>query len=504
MDDASGTSGKSKTSLLVNWIVSTRVWRSVVRHGAPDNDLDRMQAVFTNFFLHIMPARVNVHTLRPTATFGLGVIALFLFFILIITGVLLMFYYVPSVDRAYNDMKDLQFVVSYGIILRNMHRWAAHGMVAAVFIHMCRVFYTGSYKPPREFNWVLGVILWVLTMFLSFTGYLLPWDQLAFWAITVGSSIAAYPPLMGDTIRFMLLGGQEVGQGALLRFYVLHVAILPIVISLVLAVHLWRVRKDGGLARPRESAVGAQPTTAVASGDWDRGKTYGLMALARGVTPVVGTQAPEEEVTAWPHLTFRLLVIFVATLTVVTAVSLMFDAPLEEIANPTHPPNPSKAPWYFLGLQELVSYSALVGGVVVPGLAVLGLMLIPYIDYSPEAEGVWFSSERGRKLAWKCGLAWAASVPVLIIINAQFGLRILWAKAPQIMVDIVNPASFLLVGMAIFSSTVVRRTKSRRMGAIALFSSFLGALIVLTIIGTFFRGANWAFVVPWAQTGAGH
>jgi quinol-cytochrome oxidoreductase complex cytochrome b subunit len=228
------------------------------------------------------------------------------------------------------------------------------------------------------------------------------------------------------------------------------------------------------------------------------------MALARGVTPVVGTQAPEEEVTAWPHLTFRLLVLFVGTLAVITGISLLFDAPLEEIANPTHPPNPSKAPWYFLGLQELVSYSALVGGVVVPTLAVLGLMVIPYIDYSPDSEGVWFSSDAGKKLAWKSAVGGALSVPILMALNAYFGIRILWNSAPQFMVDIVNPATILLIGMALFSSGVVRRTRSRRLGAIALFSGFLGALIVLTIIGTFFRGANWAFVFPWDQVGGHH
>jgi len=478
------------------------VWRSIFRHGFPDNDLDRMQAVFTNLFLHVLPARVHVHALRPTATLGLGVIALFLFFILVVTGVLLMFYYVPSVDRAYNDMKDLQYVVSYGVILRNMHRWAAHGMVAAVFLHMCRVFYMGSYKPPREFNWVLGVVLWLLTMFLSFTGYLLPWDQLAFWAITVGSSIASYPPWFGDTTRFLLLGGEEVGQGALLRFYVLHVAVLPLLLTTVLAVHIWRVRKDGGLARPPGGAEGAQPTTARDSGGWDPAKTYGLMALARGVTPVVGTQAPEEEVPTWPHVTFRLLVVFVATLATLTAISLVFDAPLEELANPSHPPNPSKAPWYFLGLQELVSYSALMGGFVVPSLAALGLILIPYIDATSEGEGVWFSSERGRRITWRSALGGAVSVPVLISLNAYFGLRTFWPRSPQFMVDLLNPATLLFAGMTVFSIAVVRRTGSRRMGAISLFSAYVGAFVVLTIIGTFFRGPNWAFVLPWQSVAA--
>jgi quinol-cytochrome oxidoreductase complex cytochrome b subunit len=161
-----------------------------------------------------------------------------------------MFYYVPDVNRAYEDMKDLEFVVSFGILLRNLHRWSAHAMVAVAFLHMCRVFYTGSYKPPREFNWVIGVSLLFLTMFLSFTGYLLPWDQLAYWAVTVGTTIAGFVPLAGGTIRYILLGGNVVGQGALLRFYSLHIIVVPLIMSILIAVHFWRVRKDGGISGP--------------------------------------------------------------------------------------------------------------------------------------------------------------------------------------------------------------------------------------------------------------
>ena len=150
-------------------------------------------------------------------------------------------------------MLDLRGSVAFGTFLRNMHRWAAHGMVAVVFLHMCRVFLTGSYKKPREFNWVLGVVLLLLTLFLSFTGYLLPWDQLAFWAITVGTAIAGYAPVVGKEMQFLLLGDANVGQEALLRFYVLHVAVLPAVLTLLIAIHFWRIRKDGGLSRPPEA-----------------------------------------------------------------------------------------------------------------------------------------------------------------------------------------------------------------------------------------------------------
>jgi len=223
---------------------------SVFRREGGTPEQERAAAIFGNVFLHLHPVRVHINSLRLSYTFGLGLISFFLFILLTASGVLLMFYYTPATQLAYRNMKDLEYVVSFGIVLRNVHRWSAHAMVACVFLHMCRVFYTGSYKAPREFNWVVGVCLLLLTLLLSFTGYLLPWDQLAFWAITVGSNIAAYTPWIGESVRFLMLGGNEVGQMALLRFYVLHVALLPLVAVVLLAVHFWRIRKDGGLSRP--------------------------------------------------------------------------------------------------------------------------------------------------------------------------------------------------------------------------------------------------------------
>lgn len=226
------------------------VKESVFRDGGGTLEQERAAAIFGNFFLHLHPVRVHINSLRVGYTFGLGLISFYLFLILVLSGILLMFYYTPSTQLAYRSMKDLEFIVSFGVVLRNAHRWSAHAMVAFAFLHMCRVFYTGSYKSPREFNWVIGVCLLILTLLLSFTGYLLPWDQLAFWAVTVGSNIAAYMPWIGEYVRFLLLGGNEVGQMALLRFYVLHIALLPLVASLLMGVHFWRIRKDGGLSRP--------------------------------------------------------------------------------------------------------------------------------------------------------------------------------------------------------------------------------------------------------------
>ncbi|HJP17275.1 MAG: cytochrome B6 [Gammaproteobacteria bacterium] len=231
-------------------ILEHRIWKSVFRHDFSDTERNRSIRTFGNFFLHLHPVKVKKHAVRFKYTFCMGGLSLLLFLILTWSGIMLMFYYHPSVPTGYNDMKDLGFVVSSGVFLRNVHRWSAHLMVAFVFFHMCRVFFTGAYKPPREFNWVIGVTLLVLTLLLSFTGYLLPWDQLAFWAITVGTNMSSYAPVVGEKIRFVLLGGNIVSENALLRFYVLHCVVLPLVITIFLALHFWRIRKDGGISGP--------------------------------------------------------------------------------------------------------------------------------------------------------------------------------------------------------------------------------------------------------------
>ncbi|HYM15818.1 MAG TPA: selenite/tellurite reduction operon b-type cytochrome ExtP [Dehalococcoidia bacterium] len=226
------------------------IWRSIFRSGYPNTPRNQMLAVATSVFLHLHPTRIHKTHVRITHTYCLGGLSFFMFLGLTVTGVMLMFYYVPSVNRAYTDVAALQTNVRFGELIRNLHRWMAHAMVLTVLLHMMRVFYMGAYKPPREFNWVVGVILLVLTLLLSFTGYLLPWDQLALWAITVGTTIAGAAPILGGQSRFVLIGGIDVGQGALIRFYTLHVIALPLLAAIFMSVHFWRIRRDGGLARP--------------------------------------------------------------------------------------------------------------------------------------------------------------------------------------------------------------------------------------------------------------
>jgi cytochrome b6 len=250
-------------------VTETQVWKSVFRHPMPTDRRNRVVVMLTNFFLHLHPVSVRKQGIALSYTWCMGGTTFFLFLVETVTGVLLMFYYRPTLEHAYNDILALRDVTTLGI-LRELHRWGAHAMVIAVWLHMYRVFLTGSYKPPREFNWVVGVLLLVLTLLLSFTGYLLPWDQLAIWAITVGSNMARATPFLGhegpgaqllrlgdvplihaaDDARFALLGGTFVGEGALLRFYVLHCVGLPLGIAVLMAVHFWRVRKDGGISGP--------------------------------------------------------------------------------------------------------------------------------------------------------------------------------------------------------------------------------------------------------------
>ncbi len=416
------------------------VVRSIFRNPLPSSDRGRAATSFTNLFLHIQPVRVSKRALKPSYTMGLGLISLFLFGILTVTGILLMFYYVPSTEMAYNRMLDLRSSVAFGVILRNMHRWAAHAMVAVVFLHMCRVFFTGAYKQPREFNWLVGVVLFLLTLFSSFTGYLLPWDQLAFWAITVGTSIAGYAPFIGKALKFILLGDVTVGQEALLRFYVLHVVVLPLVLTLFVAVHFWRIRKDGGLAKPEEekkqtaqvvtgaeAATTAVPVTTTVVTTASPARRFAIQGLVRGPFVKVG-KLEEDTVYSWPSLLIAELFVLVLTIVGILVVSFYFNAPLEHPVNVMHPPNPAKAPWYFLGLQEQVSYSAFWGGVGVPAIELLLLVLLPYFDRSKKGIGRWFARER-----------------------------------------------FL---------------------ANSVFLTFVVINIILIVIGTFFRGANWEFVNP--------
>jgi quinol-cytochrome oxidoreductase complex cytochrome b subunit len=223
---------------------------SIFRKGYTDSPRNRSYVIMNSLLYHLHPVKVKRHAVKVSYTLCLGGLSFFLFILLTITGIFLMFFYKPTEAQAWDTIKQLHTGVAFGLLVRNMHRWAAHLMVITVFLHMARVFYHGAYKPPREFNWVIGVILLTLTLLLSFTGYLLPWDQLSLWAVTVGTNMMGYTPVFGNQLRFVLLSGVEISGETLLRWYVLHVLLFPFIIVIFMAIHFWRVRKDGGVSGP--------------------------------------------------------------------------------------------------------------------------------------------------------------------------------------------------------------------------------------------------------------
>ncbi len=380
---------------------------------APRSEREAGDAVVRNVLLHWFPNKVSRRSLATSYSFWLGTISAFLLLILTLTGVVLMFLYVPSVERAYSSIKDLEYAVSFGRFLRAVHRIGAHIMVAIVFLHMVRVFLTGSYKngvmanQNRPLNWWIGLVMLIATLFLSFTGYLLPWDQLAYWAVTVGTNIARAVPLFGDEVRFFLLGGHEINQNTLIRFYVLHCVFLPGFLGGLFVWHMWRIHKDGGLASYDQIALSekSSPEKPVPS------KTYSLLGITAGRTATVETALVDEErhlIRSVPTLVLRLLLVGFLTFAVSSVLAIWVGAPLEQAANPEVTPNPAKAPWYFLWLQELVTITtiriggwtlngAFVGGVLVPGALLLLGFFVPWLDRTSAATvGVWFHKERRR------------------------------------------------------------------------------------------------------------
>jgi len=473
----------------------------------PESNREAGDAVVKSFLMHWFPHRVSLRSISWNYSMWLGTISAALFLILCVTGIGLMFFYVPSIERAYWTIKDIEFVISFGAFLRGLHRIAAHLMVGVVFLHMFRVFYTSAYKngsspdSNRKYNWALGVVLWVLTLLLSFTGYLLPWDQLAFWAITVGTSIASAVPIFGENIREFILGGTIIGQSTLIRFYVLHVFFLPVILLIGVIWHMWRIRKDGGLAAMDQVKIESKP---VESDEIDahKSKSYSLMGIAKGTSVHIVDREilnDKNSIQSSPHMIRRIIVVFVLTFLISSILALIFEAPLEEIANPSVTPNPAKAPWYFLGLQELVGYSAFIGGVLVPGLVVLGLMVIPWIDRDKRSIGQWLKESLDKKWMYIGILFGSAASALAVFIGVKFPSRELLGNIfyNQVWFDILNPATGLLAIFTLWYFLVKKLTGSTRTASISLFTCFIFAFIVLTIAGTWLRGPNWEFFWPW-------
>jgi len=418
---------------------------------------------FYNLILHLHPRKLRQDALRFNLTFGLGGMSALLFVMLVFTGLLLKFHYQPSPDKAYDSILNLQSGFLFGKLLLNLHHWSAIFLLWITFLHMLRVIFTSAFRKPRQTNWIFGVILLLLVVLSNFTGYLLPWDQLSYWAVTISTNLLDYIPFIGSSLKTALLGGDEVGGSALSNFYNLHTGIIPATITILMAYHFWRVRKAGGV----------------------------IVSEEKKDSPMVDVQ---------PHLIAREFVVALVLIAALLILSVIFDAPLQERANPSISPNPAKAPWYFMGLQELlIHFHPFFGIVVFPIAMLVALFWLPYIKFNDNKQGIWFLSPNGKQAGIFAAI-FAGAITVFFVIMSE-----LLPNADQIAPSIpliitIGFVPFILVSATfmLFLKFLAKRFSLNRAEYIqSLIILIIISYSILSIIGIFFRGAGMEMIWPW-------
>jgi quinol-cytochrome oxidoreductase complex cytochrome b subunit len=394
--------------------------------------------------------------LRFTLTWGLGGMAMVLLLLLIGTGLMLKFVYEPFPDRAYDSIVYLNNHVPFGLLTRNIHWWSANALILVTLLHLLRVFYSWAFLPPRQLNWVIGLVAFAAVVLSNYSGYLLPWDQVAYWAITISTSMLDYLPGIGEPVKQWILGGSEPGPRTLVIFYATHTAILPTVLLFALPFHFWRIRKAGGLVVPR---VHDEP------------------AGTRGAV-----------ISSWPHLILRELAVALLTIAAILLLAMLFNAPLADAANPGLSPNPTKAPWYFVGVQELLMHFHPVFAILLIPLALLaGLFCLPYIRFDVDSSGLWFVSAKGRGLA-------AAAAALAVVLTAGGVLideYLLVAGTAGFVSRGILPFVLILAVSGGFYLLVKKAFDASNNEAVqAVFTLLATAFITLTIIGVWFRGTG--------------
>ena len=447
-----------------------RVWRSVFpRPIVPRTEREQRKTILDFFVLHARPVRVRQSTLKYTHTFGLGGSSLVLFGLMVATGVLLMLAYEPSPDHAYASVVGMQQQSLFGGFVRNIHHWSANLLVAVVVLHLLRVFLTGGFHGSRQFNWVIGVALLAMVLASNFTGYLLPWDQLAYWAVTICTGMLGYVPLIGGWLQGVARGGAEIGPATLVIFYAFHTTLIPVSMVVLMGFHFWRVRKAGGVVDPR-------PAGEI-------------------------TEEKPVYVSTLPELLTREVAAALVLVALVLLVSVFFDAPLAAAANPGMSTNPAKAPWYFMGFQELqLHFHPLIAAVIIPFLVALALCAIPYLRFDDEASGPWFLSETGRRTGFLAAAAAIVVTTVLIVVDEL--LLQPGAGLPSLLWRGFVPLALIGAGAFGFRLLLIRRFEASKSEVVqALFILFFVALVVLTITGVWFRGPGMALAWPWGVGG---
>ncbi len=415
----------------------------------------------SNFALHIHPATVLIDSIKFNRTFGLGGMALLLFLVQSLTGILLRFAYVPSPDKAYDSILYIDNSILFGGFVRNIHHWSGIFFVIIVFLHFVRVFYSQAIFVPRRVNWIIGIVLLILAIFSNFTGYLLPWDQLSFWAVTVATNMLSYIPFIGEGMLRIVRGGNDVGSATLLNFYNFHTGILPIAMILLMVWHFWKVRKAKGVA------------------------------VYKGIS--------DNRIPSYPNLVLKELVTGLILIAIIFLLSALLNAPLQDRANPAYSPNPAKAPWYFMGIQELLLHiHPFFAFVVIPLFFFGGLIWFPFAIREGR-QGEWFHSEKGKKLALQAAILAIILTPAAVLLEEYILHFEAWLPGwPKGISEGLFP--FILLGgsLGIYVFYLFRKFKaSIHEVIVALFTVFIVGYIILSIIGIWFRGEGMVLTQPW-------
>lgn len=446
-----------------------RIWLSMFPASMPPrSERERTRFLLRNLILHFRPTFVSERTLRFSLTFGLGGMAAVLVLLQLFTGVLLKFVYEPFPTQAYESLIRLQGTFLFGRLIRNMHFWSANFLILVVFLHGLRVFFTGAFHAPRQMNWVIGLALFMLVLASNLTGYLLPWDQLAYWATTICVGMLEYVPVVGTWLQQAILGGTQMGPAALRNFYAVHTAVIPALIVLLMAFHFWRVRKAGGLVIPRSPGE--------------------VLHDKPVMVPTV------------PHLLLREATVALCLVALVLGFSVVFDAPMGAPANPGFSPNPTKAPWYFAGVQELLmhfhpSFALL----IVSGALFYVFFVLPYVHYPLAERGIWFGSANGRRTAL-VSLCGGALASVLVIVLDEYVIDLVsWMPGlPQSVTNGLVPTALLAATLAGLYILVKKRFGASRIEATqALIVFVVVSFVIMTVTCVLFRGEGmrltWSF-----------
>jgi quinol-cytochrome oxidoreductase complex cytochrome b subunit len=449
--------------------IAKRIWYSIFP-GTNKRPLDRQpyHGLFNSLVLHFRPRAVPRRTLKITLTWGLGGMAVVLVAVLFITGLMMKLVYQPVPDRAYASIIQLQNAVSFGQLIRNLHHWSGNVLLLVVLLHLLRVFFSGAFHKPRQFNWIIGLLMFFLVFGSNFSGYLLPWDQLAYWAITICTGMLEYIPGIGAGLQKLVRGGVDIGPATLSNFYAIHTALIPAGLLILMPFHFWRVRKAGGLVIPRSQMD--DPA--------DRAET----------------------VPAIPNLIVRELVVALVLIAVLLVLAVAFDAPLGAKANPGLSPNPTKAPWYFAGIQELLlHFHPLFAVLVIPLIALAALIFLPYLQYDADTAGVWFCSDRGRQMSRVAVVAALIVTPLGILADEYIIDFAGWVPdVPVIISNGLIPAVVALAGIIGFYWLMKKGYTATNNEAIqSVFLLLLVAFIILTVNCIWFRGSGMALMWPW-------